>query len=152
MQKDKIIDVIFKMVILVQTLVGIIVAFIGMSFVETGGDVLVLLVAGLAFVFIAIPIYVTEIDLHYDIKYFMKKQEDKRRWKTIFNVISALLSILVLLSVAMAIAVEVLGLTAWASATLFVAIMGNVFGYYVIVRVLYLLISWHYKQKIYYKD
>lgn len=58
MQKDKII---------ITTLIGITVAFIGMSFVETGGDALVLLVVGLAFVFIVIPIYIAEFDLYYDV-------------------------------------------------------------------------------------
>lgn len=147
MQKDKIIDGLFKAAIIITTLIGIIVAFIGMSFVETGGDALVMLVVGLAFVFIVIPIYIAEFDLYYDIKYFIKNQDDKVRWKTVFNVISAMLSVLVLLSVSMAVAIEVLSLTAWGRAELFIAIMKSVFSCYIIVRVLYLLMSWRYKRK-----
>ena len=105
MKRERVIKAIF-VVVLVMTTIVMLLAYFGvytdMVNDEHADDIMVKLPAAfmwLFFIIIFTPIYLAEIDLYYNIRYFCK---DKSEWKnidTIFHAIAIVLSLWILLSI-----------------------------------------------------
>lgn len=102
MEKNRIINWVFGIIFSLTTVFFIVLYIMvcqDMMHGEGAEDILVKLPSAFMWIFfllIGIPVYLVELDLFHNVKYFVKEKEQRRWVKTVINVISTLVSLKIL--------------------------------------------------------